>query len=148
VGKDWFVSPCGRIIIEVASKLPVLSVVPLIVTKSPCPRSSMVPLTVFSMVVLELTFTVTCPCLVVKVKVSPFMAAIVPFAPGRWAVVVVDVVVDPAVVVIVVVVVLDDVVTGEADEQAKVTTDRATDKTSPAQIRIIFLRFIFIHYSL
>lgn len=61
--------------------------------------------------------------------------------------VVADVAGDANVVVVVVVVVLDDVATGEADEQAKVTTDKATDKTRPIQIRIIFLRFIFVHYS-
>jgi hypothetical protein len=106
----------------------------------------MVPLTVFSMVVLELTLTVDCPCDVVKVKASPFIAANVPkvpFGPRREAV---DVVGDAAVVVEIVVDGTDDDVTGEdADEHAAVVTNKATDKARPVQTRIIFFRFIFIY---
>jgi hypothetical protein len=101
------------------------------------------------MVVLELTLTVTCPCDVVKVKVSPFMAAKVPkvpFGPRRWAVVGADVVGDAVVAVEVVVdSAVDDVTSEDADEQATVATNKATAKARPAQTRIIFLRFIFIY---
>jgi hypothetical protein len=109
----------------------------------------MVPVTVSSILVVGMILTVTCPDLVVSVKVLPSMAVIVPSASGRRAVVVVDVVVGTSVVsvvAVVVVVVVDDVVAGDDDEQATVTKDRTTDSVSPAPKSIIFLRFIFIDY--
>ena len=109
----------------------------------------MVPLTVFSMVVLELTLTVDCPCDVVKVRVSPFMAAKVPnvpFGPRREAVAGADVVGDAVVAVKVVVGgIVDDVTGKDTDEHAAVVTNKATDEARPVQTRIIFLRFIFIY---
>jgi hypothetical protein len=108
-----------------------------------------VPVTVSSILVLGMILTVTCPDLVVSVKVLPFMAVIVPSAPGRRAAVAVDVVVGTSVVnvvAVVVVVVVDNVVAGDEDEQATVTKDRTADSVSPAPNSIIFCRFVFIGY--
>ena len=90
--------------------------------------------------------TVTCPCDVVNVKVSPLKDAMVPFAPRRWNWE--DCVVSVDGEVVVVVVVTDgcpvEVVCGDADAQAVVTINRETAVAMPVPIGIMFLRFIFI----
>ena len=108
------------------------------------------PATVSSIVVVELMFTITCPCDVVKVKVLPLIDAIVPLAPRRWNCVDIVVSVDGGVAVVVGVVDGDtvDVAGEDALEQAPAVNDKAVAKTRLIPDSVIFLIFVFIFYSL
>jgi hypothetical protein len=98
--------------------------------------SLILPVTVFSIVVVELILTVACPCDVVKVKVLPLIDAMVPFAPRRWNWEDCVVSVEDGVVVVVEVVVSGtvDVVCEDADEHATATTDKTAARVTPALI--------------
>jgi hypothetical protein len=88
--------------------------------------------------------TVTCPCWVVKVRVSPLISANVPLAPRRWNWADWVVVIDGGAVISVEV----DVVVEDAEEHATAITDKVVARTNPALIGIIFLIFIFIYFYL